>query len=140
MTDTKKLLELCEKATPGPWINLAPYPTVTGPDAAYVAVCDEENEEYRTLNDAAANAAFIADCNPEVVKSLCTELERARELLSWRPIETAKDGDWVLVHYNYHGESGHIAVKQRNNGQWAFPSKFHVPTHWMPLPEPPEGK
>ena len=56
----------------------------------------------------------------------------------WQPIETApKDGAEVLV---WCGGSMFIACMEV--GRWFFERTDHsvkpVPTHWMPLPEPPK--
>lgn len=71
--------------------------------------------------------------------------------MTWQPIETApKDGTWVDL---WCGErDGYPAGRFENmsfrGGEWRHPSFFShsdsygtplaaMPTHWMPLPEPP---
>jgi len=73
----------------------------------------------------------------------------------WFPIETApKDGRWVLVyggrsvHDRKDGLSGRFECDCRTvvmacwipNGEWEGMADnwTHYPTHWMPLPPPPE--
>lgn len=60
----------------------------------------------------------------------------------WKPIETApKDGRPVLV---YDPGLGYPYVCRFRHGIWVEASgeEFNVsfPTHWMPLPDPPEDK
>jgi hypothetical protein len=76
--------------------------------------------------------------------------------MEWKPIETApKDGTWILVYgegTEDEGEKRSVAVAQYTNylncettdWHWQFAwydggyyGKFENPTHWMPLPEPP---
>lgn len=80
--------------------------------------------------------------------------------MKWQPIETApKDGTLILISF---GEKGVRAVSWDSpwadpvtleNGIWCvdddkhgpYPLRgyndvgYNAPTHWMPLPEPPEG-
>jgi hypothetical protein len=56
----------------------------------------------------------------------------------WLPIETSpKDGTFVLCALRY----GHVTILQFcSEGHWrsgVFSDARQVPTHWMPLPEPP---
>lgn len=69
--------------------------------------------------------------------------------MEWQPIETAqKDGDDVLISgFNYNDESkgrwvGMAAYNQFGVwGQNEFDETgYYQPTHWMPLPEPPQAK
>lgn len=68
-------------------------------------------------------------------------------MTEWQPIETAPmDGTKILV-VNW---DGHIYEAQRDGDYWNFPfadqhgcgccgGVSDDPTHWMPLPELPEG-
>ena len=76
----------------------------------------------------------------------------------WQPIETApKDGTWILVYgagTDDEDEARNVAVAQYTNylngrtteWHWQFAwydggyyGMFNAPTHWMPLPEAPNG-
>jgi hypothetical protein len=67
------------------------------------------------------------------IKSVDDEIKKQSAM--WQPIETAPgDGSRILICT----ESGHVliagwAVKLNVSGWWN-----DNPTHWMPLPEPPE--
>ena len=65
------------------------------------------------------------------------ELSKSR----WIPVTKAfpEDGQWVLVW----GHGQHIPTMMfRESGAWIDDQfEFHTTvTHWMPLPEPPEGE
>ena len=58
---------------------------------------------------------------------------------SWQPIETApKDGEYILAAH----ESGHVNIMQYCfDGCWRSNTNDIAkwnPTHWQPLPEPPQ--
>jgi hypothetical protein len=67
---------------------------------------------------------------------------------SWRPIETAPAETRVLLRFappfSDPTETG-IVVGEREGGRWwltciwASSNAHRSPTHWMPLPEPPEA-
>jgi len=79
----------------------------------------------------------------------------------WQPIETApKDGTWVLlsgggIYYGWDGDTIPTAVVGQytdylnggtTNPHWQFAwydggyyGEYASPTHWMPLPPPPDG-
>ncbi len=110
MTDTTKLRELAQKATPGPWwaevdkvkCRIRCYGsdeptqiTLWKPPAVGFAISDEQNE---------ATASFIAQLNPENTLVLLDEIDRSRgtidivsaalfaaekELADLRPIKAA---------------------------------------------------
>lgn len=85
MTDYRKLRQLAEAATPGPWSQC------TAPDTNNnQAVCDH-NFEFIARTDLVsihsfeiceANASFIAAANPTVVLELLDEIERLRDALN----------------------------------------------------------
>lgn len=78
--DTKKLRELANAATPGPWFvnedanygNIWVDSSVTKEG---VALCDGGD----WIGPCAANAAFIAAANPQTVLELLDEIERLRK-------------------------------------------------------------
>jgi len=59
----------------------------------------------------------------------------------WLPIETAPEDEWVLIGWT--GKEELDIAKHRTHG-WTSGSGFHPedpqPTHWQPLPSPPENK
>jgi len=57
---------------------------------------------------------------------------------NWQPIETApKDGRWILVARD---DMQGVVWWNKNSDHWALAplSYFDRPTHWMPLPQPPQ--
>ena len=64
---------------------------------------------------------------------------------AWRPIETAPKDQHILVHWREPPFMGQYEIGwfSGDDGSWffGFDSQIEVmedPTHWMPLPEPPE--
>lgn len=57
---------------------------------------------------------------------------------NWQPISTApKDGTAILVYIGGNIEA--VAVTQWEDGAWSWPDYVrYQPTHWQPLPEPPQ--
>ena len=81
---------------------------------------------------------------------LCTQIDNILTLVpKWQPIESApKDGTEILCLVDggiypavytddYFGDYRFVGWWERNNH---YPFNDDVPTHWMPLPEPPEVK
>lgn len=59
-------------------------------------------------------------------------------MAEWQPIETApKDGTKILA-FNKWGEYGVAEWVESQQCWFAGYDDFTAPTHWMPLPEPPE--
>jgi hypothetical protein len=66
---------------------------------------------------------------------------------NWQPIETApKDGENILMFWPYWGQEAMIGWYDFYHSQWisnsalsTFDQDDHQPTHWMPLPDPPEA-
>jgi len=85
----------------------------------------------------------------DVVKerdALQAELAALKAAQEWRGMESApKDGTWVLVIDSEYGDHGGAFVARYTeafSGSWLINTSHvpHVvyPTHWMPLPTPPQ--
>lgn len=63
--------------------------------------------------------------------------------MDWQPIETApRDGTQILIVSRYRQLGIMIGRWAERNGRWAFAEvvgRNVDPTHWMPLPPPPES-
>jgi hypothetical protein len=93
---------------------------------AALAECDQD---YR--------ADYLLGARPEIVSTL-RALLAALAGDGWQPIETApKDGAAILI---YHQRADAQGVAVPVIGGWFIPRGGPVksPTHWMPLPEPPQ--
>jgi hypothetical protein len=57
----------------------------------------------------------------------------------WQPIETAPEGDDILICKLYDDGSSTIEIAERDGDEWFGLQDIVVsdPTHWMPLPGPP---
>ena len=62
-----------------------------------------------------------------------------KALITWQPIETAPtDGTDVLVTST---DGAWVLIGYCRGGSWMYGEERDIsPTHWMPLPEPPEKK
>lgn len=61
----------------------------------------------------------------------------------WRDIETApKDGSYIIACANMYGKKEYpyfMEVVSWNGSDWSTDGyPIYLPTHWMPLPKPPE--
>jgi transposase len=72
MTDTNALRRLAQAATPGPWDNTDPDPTIINSPYNQLAICYRNS---RALTD----AKFIAAANPAVISELLDRLEAAEK-------------------------------------------------------------
>lgn len=87
------------------------------------------------------------DTDPDLVLDECLR-EICRLKNPWQPIETApKDGSTILLwdgvettgywkEYSFSPGSWQLAM----TGSYAQDGDLDNPTHWAPLPEPPEGQ
>ena len=66
--------------------------------------------------------------------------------MEWQPIETApKKGEAILVAFGYGFNAPCPLVVRWDGDEWALPDTDAIrltflPTHWMPLPPPPNKK
>ena len=60
--------------------------------------------------------------------------------MEWQPIETAPDATHVLVFLPNYGINVAIQTKHPQGDHWWLRdhSEYCYPTHWMPLPAPPD--
>ena len=58
--------------------------------------------------------------------------------MTWQPIETAPAADGSNRILVFHPKRG-IEMQLADGEWWRFETKMG-PTHWMPLPDPPEQK
>ena len=62
--------------------------------------------------------------------------------MKWQPIETAPKDEWVLVYYGEGSMVDTVSIACcRSSYDWADwdGDLYGTPTHWMPLPPPPEA-
>ncbi len=90
---------------------------------------------------------YFAPETADVIKKYITHLE-ANQQPQWQPIETApKDGTNIVLTPLGFGHRSHASfvgywVPEVNGFAVQHVGHMHglaKPTHWMPLPEPPEG-
>ena len=115
LPDLKKLREVAEKATPGPWIEAgpsfgAPIPRYTDEivtvdedeDGDVVSICEMPFAHHDEQNE--ANAAFIATSNPQTILALLDAYEAiARDAEMYRYI---RESQAEFVHYIGGGTHG----------------------------------
>ena len=96
---------------------------------------------YETKDEDAPDV--IRDNNGEVVLGLCRICGRAESQLDepctpWRSIETAPvDGTEILVYEECGGTNVMLFIEGQFREKVSFCSLRSPPTHWMPLPSPP---
>ena len=63
--------------------------------------------------------------------------------MDWQPIETAPLGVDILIYHLHDGDTEAVMdVAFNRGGVWIIGSSWDgaKPTHWMSLPDPPQGK
>ena len=103
----------------------------------------EKHAEARAAADTANNAicaenwSIGAEGALELLPAALDEIER---LTRWRAIETAPTDTWALVFCpnKHRGSVSHQTVAFSIDDDWWDSDSRVYPTHWLPLPEPPE--
>lgn len=81
----------------------------------------------------------------DTITALRSEVERLRAAQQWRPIESApKDG--MPVQVGWIGRTWEASKSHCEYGEWGYLTRemgfipwCEQPTHWLPLPPPPEN-
>jgi hypothetical protein len=137
----REILNGCEGVTPGPWKFEGSIYENMG--AGVRSIPDDRGFAQLWNSDhVALDAAHIAHCDPDTVRSLCTLALSAIALRqpvgAWRdPTSAPKDGTTVILHLGNTTPAGLVAP-----GRWAEPGLWEIfPTGawstilgWMPLP------
>lgn len=100
---------------------------------------DPEDYDAQALAEAAEEAAWAWD---QAASLFMLNADAILAALSheWRPIETAPKGDRVLLKS---GLNDRILIGFNVGDGWIESGSRHMsypPTHWMPLPTPPQGE
>lgn len=115
-------------------------------NAVGIPVGEATPEQIKAINEAATMFRRDGIIKDNVLSVLCTLALRGLKV-QWRPTETAPRGERVILFCgSLNGEKEVIASNIGRDP--AFPwhcddnsrIAHDVPTHWLPLPAPPEGK
>lgn len=150
--------ELCEKATPGPWVSLhgIPNPSVCQDrdwDKEIAAVHGSNDYGGYQYHQAVADADLMA-ASSTLIPQLCDALEamtaRAEQAEAenrWIPVGDRlpdKIGRYLTTHVSttYKGNKPQKKVSELDwvgdECGWLI-NGLHQVTHWRPLPAPPKG-
>ena len=153
MIDDAKLTEwqaLCDAATPGPWVNPDGYCVRHDSDERWLPVCFEwrccsGNEQVKSVGQGVDDMEFIAAARTALPEAI-VEIMRLRALVpAWRPIETAPRDmtDVVGFHPEMSAHETYFYPHYPAHGGWIYfdgdEERLWSPTHWMPMPTPPEA-
>lgn len=125
-------------------VGFQDLPFIQEEAADRIEALEAENHLLKT-----AGIIEVAARNPNVMEYVRhwegrTEAAEAQlAAREWQPIETApRDGTDVLLHGPFGNEGKQYNEVARFWGsRWTIEwmHDFHAPTHWMPLPEPPQA-
>lgn len=149
MTDDTKLLRdaIAAGPTPGPWTYFYKHKY----NEHHVSVpLQGQSFKLALFEDGcpterpAADAAYIAAASPDRIARLLDRLEAAeRDARRWRPIETAPKDCGLLM---WNGDFLTVGLWNSVLAQFVDCCETHgsvdfidQPTHWMPLPDPPDA-
>ena len=88
----------------------------------------------------AQNINTFWQANIRLIAERDAAIARAKAALQWQPIETApKDGTEFLGSVGVSYQGGVVVLHwDKDDGFIDWDADFWDPTHWMPLPPPPE--
>ena len=116
--------------------------TPTAEQIERVCACRDDAWRYRAPESQIISRKVVCD--------IVAAWEHVAQREQWQPIETApRDGTEVLIVVPHNGKGpvagvmlGYVCeddgdwYDSSENARWAGP--VYAPTHWMPLPEPPQ--
>ncbi len=151
--ELREIRERCNAATPGPWHwadmekgvkqlqGAVRYPAMCPVLVPYVCpACAERGAEC--LGPCPADAKFIKHARMDIPK-LLDEIERLQSGREWISVKDglpkAPGAYFVSVHTNLGKIRTMVCFYDpQYKRPWNMPHYYPMPTHWMPLPEPPE--
>ena len=107
-----------------------------------IAELEAQLEETQLNCDDNENAHRTSDQWRSHWQTKAGELQSKLDAVRWQPIETApKDGTAILVNTGYAHDAWQYVTAHYRNDLWVAccSSSIVRPTHWMPLPEPPQA-
>ena len=127
-------------ATPGPWFHPGtrqPWIDQASDPKFLLDKCGDQVLS-RNWKEVCSNFAHIATSNPASVLRL---VEQARPM-KWQPIETANRNTDLLLYFPeiHRGPTNKLTHLPMVKVGKVIDYPSRKPSHWMPLPKPPEAK